>query len=652
MTKKNPPAYEAAPTPDRQAHNRLGDLLVREGLLTPDGLKKALHFQRTADSYRPLGKVCVDLRLISKQDMQRFLRKHQKSISLGEMLLNMGLITREQLNLVLEQQRLTTMRFGALLINGKIITEAQLAEALSLQLDLPRIIPSPELIDQSLLEGLNPDELRELEFIPVHRYENQLVVVMSDPLNGEVMQRLVDQFKCRIMPAIATSSEILAAISALFDQKHLNNSALQLDGELLSLTHQTKFSEEKVMPIAQFLIRSAVEEDASAMHVESHENYLRVRFRKQGVLVHRTDLPQRLGPSLTQCIKAPFRLKWEQYWEEHIAVNIGNRRVELSISFFEGQWGENIVVHILHPTQEMLSFENLGFSPLTLARCQSMLDRAGGLMLVGSPVRSGKSTLLYAFLNHLAQNNLSILTLEESVEQKLPGVIQHRYKSDSKDTPEAMIGAMMDYDSDVFMVSRVSTQAVAQAINRAALVGKKVFAGLAANDVASVLFRLMEIEARSLLATPVSFSILTQKLVRKLCDACRTAYSPTEPELLALGINAIDRTAVQFYKPVGCAKCNHSGYQGMTALHESLRVNEPIRQALLQGQTASSVRKLAREQAFLVSMVEDGIYKVIQGLTSLEEIARVVMVYESEALLQRSLYEIHSICHGKVKEYL
>lgn len=648
MSSNNP-----VPPSSSTRHNRLGDLLIREGLLSPDGLNKALKHQKSLESYRPLGKVCVDLRLISKQEMQRFLRKHHKSISLGEMLLNMGVITQGQLNHVLEQQRVTSMRFGTLLIRSKVITENQLAEALSLQLDLPRIMPSPELVDRSLLEGLDQDVLRAGEYLPIHRYDNQLVVVMSDPLNGEVMQQLIDHFKCRIMPSISTSTEIMKTISGLYDQvQDPSKTSLQLDADLQALTHQSNLSEDKILPMAQFLIRSAVEEGASALHIESHENYLRVRFRKDGLLFHRTDLPHRLGESLIKCIKAPFRVKWDRYWEEHISVNINNKRIELSVSFYEGVWGENLVVHILHPVEDLLNMANLGLSPLTIQRCQNMLKRAGGMMIVGSPIRGGKSTLLYTFLAALTDTQHSVLSLEHTVEHKLPGILQRQFQKDGNDSFESLIEAMTDYDSDVLMVSKIINATVAQRLNKAALVGKKVFTSLAAGDTASILFQLMEMDARSLLATPVSLTLLAQKLVRKLCESCKITYTPDEDELSPLSVNTVDRSALQFYKPVGCEHCEQSGYLGMTALHESVVINEPIRQSLLKGETAASVRKLARDHAHLVSMTEDGIYKVIQGLTSLEEVRRVVMVYDSDRENNRSLYEMHSICHGKVKAFL
>jgi len=632
--------------------SKMGEMMVREGLLTPDGLQKALRYQKELEQYKPLGKVCVELKLISKQELQRFLRKHHKTLHLGDILVNMGLISQQQLRHVLEQQRISSNRFGTLLMQSGIITESQLVDALSIQLDLPRIVPSVELVDTALLKGFEELFFREHLFLPIQRHDNQIVVVMADPLDGELLQQLVDHYKCRITPSIAPSSEILAAISALFDAPNTRKNTLNMEDDLVALTHQTKLNKEKITPIAQFLLRSAVEAGATALHIESQERYLRVRYRIDGVLRHKTDLPTRLGPSLVECIRTPFRVKREKYWEEKVQVTIAQRKVELSVSYFEGQWGENLVVHILYPSSLFLSLESVGLSPLLFLKSTRFLDRAGGILLAVSPIRQGKSTLLYAMLNYLNQLSRSILTLEEVIEHSIPGLLQNHYTPENPDPFSAMIEAMGDYDSDILMVSKLPDLDSIRVVNRASLLGKKVLSALNVGDTTSALFHLMEMQAQSLLSSPVPLSLLAQKLVRKLCDHCKTSYTPSEEELSRLGARTADRGFYQFYRAVGCEQCQNHGYKGLTALHEWLDVDQPVREALQQGRSASGLRKVARENHSMVSMIEDGIYKSIQGVTSLDEVQRVVMIHESDGQSPRSLQDIHGICHGKRSEFV
>lgn len=627
--------------------NRIGDLLVKEGLLTPDALQKALKHQSESDGYKPLGRVCVDLKLLSKVDLQRFLRKHQKSIHLGDILLNMGLINHQQLNDVLEQQKVTQLRFGDLLVRHEVISEAQLVDALSLQLDLPRIVPSPELVDRELLQALEESFLRANECLPIHKYENQMVVVMSDPLNGELIQRLIDVFKCKIMPSIATSTEILACISALFDAESTRLNTLNMDSELLQVTHQHHLSEEKLMPVAQFLVRSAVESGATALHVETHENYVRVRFRVDGILQHKTDLPQRMAPMLIQCMKTPFRLKRQRYWEERITTQVGTKKVNLSISFFPGIWGESLVMHISHPKANFVGLEHLSLSPFVLGQLHTGLSRAGGLMLAVSPIRNGKTTLLYSWLTQVSQAYYNTLTLEDTIEHQLAGTTQYQYPPNSTDTFESMIEAMIDYDSDVMMVSSVKNKEVALRLNRAALVGKKVFSSVASNDTTTAIYQLMEMQADALLATPAPIMLVAQKLLRKLCVDCRELVSLDAAQLQKLGVTLKQTEKRQVYEARGCEHCDHLGYSGMTALHEVFEICEADRQVILQGGTASAIREQARQHRRLMSMVEDGIYKSLIGLTSLEEVANTVLIHEGDLKTPRNVEDIYYLCNGQ-----
>lgn len=632
---------------------KLGDLMVREGLLTHDALSKALAAQKQngmSGEYRPLGQICVDLKLITKQDLQRFLSRHHKRIQIGELLMNMGLISQSQLNHVLEQQRVSGLRFGTLLVKSGIISEIQLTKALSVQLDIPRIVPSPEIIDPELISDVEEEFLRQNVCLPMHRHGNQMVIVMSDPLNSDLLQTLIDRFKCKIMPAIAPASEILSALTELYKPRRKQRPAETIDNDLLNISNQAKHTKEQVMPIANFLIRGAVEAGATALHLESQERYLRVRLRVEGVLRHRTDLPSRLGPSLIDCFKTPFRIKRENYWEEHITATIGKQKVELSISFFQGVWGENLVVHIAYTPPRLLGIENLGFSPYHLRRISRMLDGAGGILLAATPLRSGKSTILYASLTHLNHLSRSILALEELINYPIPGVIQNHYTPVTKDSYSSLIQAMNEYDSDVIMVGELKDKEVCEMVSQAALNGKKALAAFNACDTTAALHRLIGMEATGLLTAPVPMMIVSQRLVRKLCDACKTSYTPSHEDLRDLHVLPADRGNYTFWQPVGCEECEHQGYRGMTALHELLEINESLREAIRRGMTASGIRELARGEGRLISLAEDGIYKVIQGITSIEEVQRVAIAHEGDALSARSLREVMSLSQGRPSE--
>jgi type IV pilus assembly protein PilB len=639
---------------------KLGDLMVREGLLTVDGLQKALAMQKQTGMisdlgqpghYKPLGLICVEMKLITKQDLQRFLSRHHKRIQIGELMINMGLINQDQLTHVLEQQRFSSNRFGTLLVQSGIISEQQLTHALSMQLDIPRILPSPELIDPELLKGIDEQFLRQHECLPVHRYGNQMVVVMSDPLNSELLQALLDRFKCKITPAIAPASEIINTITYLFKPrrkaKSNQDNTQELDEKLLNLSNNAKPTKEQAAPIASFLIRSAVEAGATALHLESQEKFIRLRYRVNGVLKHRTDLPLRLGPPLIDYIKTPFRIKREDYWQERLITTIGRQQVELKISYFSGVWGENLVLHIAYIPHRVLSIEDMDFSPQNQKKIESLLNRAGGVLLAVSPQRSGKSTLLYAAISHLNHPNNAILTLEDAVDYSITGVIQNYYGAGGKDSYSDLIEAMIDYDSDVVVVGEVKDQRVSERIDQAALNGKKVLAALNACDTTAALHHLQHIQAQHFLTTPVPLLLVSQRLVRKLCEQCKSSYAPSPDELKNLFISANDRNNYLFWQANGCDDCGNEGYKGLSALHEVLEFNESLRQALRRGMTASGLRELARSGQRMISLAEDGVYKVIQGITSLDEVMRVTVPHEGDTLGARSLKEIVAVSEGR-----
>jgi type IV pilus assembly protein PilB len=628
---------------------KLGDLMVREGLLTMDGLQKALAIQKQSTEYKPLGRVCVELKLISKQELQRFLSKYQKHIQIGELLVNMGLINDNQVQKILEQQRVSSKRFGALLIQGGYISESQLTNALSLQLDIPRIVPSLELMDLSLMEGLEEENLRYNEFLPINRSGNQLTVLMSDPLNITLLQQLVDRFKCKIIPAIATPSEILSTIAEFFGPRRKPPAETALDNDLMLKAEEDKTKEE-VSSMARYLVRSAVEEGATALHVECQENYVRVRLRKDGVMQHKTDLPARVGPGLIDMLKTAFRLKGGKYWEETISTTVANRKVDLSISSFNGIWGENLVVHLLYAPSRMLLFDNLGFSAINLERLMGSLERSGGIVIMGSPIRSGKSTLMYASLLHLNQLHRSVLSLEKFVHYTMPGVIQNHFKTDGEDSFSSLVEQMAEYDSDIMMVEEIHNPAVAESMNRAALMGKKVLTSLYAADTTALIYTLMQNGNECLLTSPVPVTLVTQRLIRQLCEKCRIPYSPSEAELVQMKVLAGDRGAYQFYTAKGCPECRNQGYNGLTAIHETLEISEDIRNAVLQKRSATTIRDIARREANMVSMVEDGVFKASVGITSLDEVRRVTLIHDIDSKTSHSIKQINLLCSGTSKE--
>lgn len=645
---------------------KLGELLVREGYLTMDGINKVLAVQKQqkekpGGDFKPFGQICVELGLISQDELQRFLKKYDKRIYLGELLVNMGLITAKHVDLILGQQKHSDKRFGELLLEQKIITESQLTDALSVQLEVPRIIPSLELMDRSLMDGMSEQFVRSNQFLPVHQEGDQLTVVMADPANQELLRELSDQLQCRISPAIAPASEIRRTIEQFYQgaqgvetKMDPTLSQVNLDVDVAPSTGP----EDNSTAVANFLIKNALTDRATDIHIEPQEKYIRIRYRIDGVLHHKTDLPSKLGPALIERLKMVSRLDpaLKGVQEGKVIGDIMGRKVELRISTYPSLWGENVVVQ-LNEKQAMhqellLNIDRVGFSPLHLTRYQKILSQPGGLIIVTGPANMGKTTTLYASINYLNQQNRSIITAEDPIERPVPGTIQGAWSSELGMSYADMITSMLKQDPDILVVGEVKDQATMEAVVEAALTGAKVLTTYPAFDATGALLRLMNLGLESYLIASSNITVLSQRLLRRLCDSCKATHTPAKDVFNMLGLVDVEPTSYDFYRPIGCPQCQNRGFLGQTTIHELLQINEAIREAVLERKPAATIRGIARTEAKLVSMAEDGLYKAIEGLTSVEEIQRVAFVNEYDSQTPWEAEEIYEICSGLQPEYL
>ncbi|PIQ24090.1 hypothetical protein COW36_03675 [bacterium (Candidatus Blackallbacteria) CG17_big_fil_post_rev_8_21_14_2_50_48_46] len=658
------------PSKQGQAGFRIGELLVREGYLTMDALNKVLALQKQqkealSGEYKPFGQICLELNLITREELQRFLKKYNKRIYLGELLVNMGLITPKHVDLILHQQKQNGKRFGELLVEQKIITESQLTDALSIQLDVPKIIPSLQLMDRSLMEGMSETFVRSNQFLPMHKEGDQLTVVMGDPGNLELLKELEHQLQLRIAPAIAPASEISRTINEYF------HSATSIDKKMDPHLEQVKLEgiqpekgqaadpQDNSAAIANFLISNAMKDRASDIHVEPQEKYIRIRYRIDGVLHHKTDLPSNLGPALVSRLKKVCRLNPDDvrtFQEGRVVGDIAGSKIELRVSTYPSIWGENVVVQLQDKESAMqdllLNMDRTGFSPLYLQRAQKILNQPGGIVMMTGPSNTGKTTTLYASINYLNQQNRSIITAEDPIERPVPGTIQGAYNPESGISYADMIISMLKQDPDILVVGEIKDKTTMGAVVEAALSGSKVLTTYPAFDATGALLRLMNLGLEDYLIASSNITVMNQRLVRKLCDSCKTTYTPKKDIFNMLGLVDVDPNSYEFYRPVGCPECNQHGYKGQTAIHEVLQINEAIREALIDRKPAATIRGIARTEAKLVSMAEDGLFKAIEGVTSVEEVQRVAFVNEYDSQTPWEAEEIYQICSGLEPEYL
>lgn len=629
---------------------RLGDLLVQESLITTEQLDQVLLIQKNQKVYKPLGEICIELKFISRAKLNRILNKYQKSIQLGELLINLELITPEQLEKGLKQQKSERGKLGDILIKKGFITETSLLNTLTIQMGVPKIVPDFHLIDKKLLGGISEEFLIKYEVLPAFKEDDVLTVIMGNPLDEETIRELSNIFKCKIEPAIALSGDIKAAIIQHYRRVRLANQDVPEEDTKDLIIGDTNLSRERgnnIVGIVDYIVTNAIMEGASDIHLEPKEKSLRVRYRVDGILRHKTDLPISLAPSLVSRIKILCGLdiaEKRRHQDGRIEARVMDKEVDLRISVYASTYGESVVIRILHRQTELIELDALGISPTNKARFQQMLKQPSGIILVTGPTGSGKTTTLYACLNYLNDGQRAIITVEDPVEYTIQGVVQGQLNPKLGITYSDFLKSMMRQDPDVIMVGEIRDAIAAEAVIQAALTGHKVFSTFHTDDTTGALLRLMDMGIDTFLISSTVVSILAQRLVRVLCPHCSKPYVPDQHLLASFGVSSTGADKFKFYQPVGCSHCADTGFKGRTAIHELLFVNDAIRNAILARKTSSQIRLIAREQSNLISMREDGFYKATKGITSLEEAVRVVFYNESNELSLRSAEEVVALC--------
>ena len=637
---------------------RIGELFLKEGFLTEKQLQEAVTKQMKKTVYMPLGEVCVQLKFISKSQLQFVLQKYKKRLNLGTILVQMGLLTSEEIEQAIETQKIEGKRLGTILIEQGYITESNLVNTLSIQLGIPKMIPAPGLIDPSVLKGVSKPFLQKNECLPAFRDGDSITVIMSDPLSEDTIRAMANLYKCKIEPAIASPQEIQKGIKTVYDDlKMMDNerykasvktSARQI---LVCDACATERGEDSIEDMLNFIISNAIQDDATDIHIEPMENMLRVRYRIDGVLYHKTDLPLFVAPNLISRLKALCGLDISdrrRHQDGRLGARIMNKGFDLRISTYASINGESVSMRILPSQSKLMDIDMLGFSPAVLSLYKNILDIPSGIIMIAGPSNSGKTTTLYASLRYLNNMDRKIVTVEDPVEYTINGVIQGQISEKSGLTYTNFVKSMLRQDPDIIMVGEIRDKASAEAVVETALTGHKVLTSFHTEDTSSALLRMFKIGIETFLISSTVMAVMSQRLVRTLCPLCKEPYTPSDDVLAAFdSIKPIYLDENVFYTSRGCLECNNIGYKGRTAVTEMMLVNDAVRDAILNSLPTSQIRSIAREHTGLISLRENGFYKATKGITSLEEVLRLSSYNDSDALIQRSSEEIVALCESE-----
>jgi len=563
---------------------------------------------------------------------------------LGGILISEGIITEKQLEESIVLQTKEGGKLGDVLIRLGYVSDEQIVIALSKQLAIPYVsLASGKLTptaDQNL-ETLIPHDFAIRNIVlPLSRNLNSLTAVMFDPLDLILIDNLKKITGCEINPVVSTKSNILKAIQAFYGKEKIFREAIQAAGETggegdikeisaeetdLSLDKLIAQAEEApVVKLVDLLIRQAIEEGASDIHLEPHYDKLSLRYRIDGILY---DMPSP-SPSLYLPIISRIKILSKMDIAEKrlpqdggFMVKMGKRLIDLRVSSMPTIYGEKIVLRILDKSRVPLDLARLGFLPQELEVIRRGIEASCGLIILAGPTGSGKSTTLYAALNEIKSTTKNILTAEDPVEYRIEEINQVQIKPEIGLTFATALRCFLRQDPDIILVGEVRDLETAEMTIRAALTGHLVFSTLHTNNAVSTITRLVDIGIPSYLVVASLRLIIAQRLIRKLCPDCKEPYE-VRPEDIPQGITL---NSSVIYKAKGCEKCNFIGYKGRSVINEVILVDEEIRAAVHKGLASSQIMEIAKKKGTF-TLLESGLKRVEEGVTSLEEVLSVAAV--------------------------
>ena len=551
---------------------------------------------------------------------------------LGDILLEGGLVSPTQLEAAYEEQQRVGRALGRVLIEQGVLTESQLVAALATQIGLRFVDLSDFSVDGSAVGRVPGTVCRRHSAIPIGFEDSKLLVAMADPANVFAIDDIRSLTGMDVKPVVATRADIAAAIDRYYRaDSDLDDISAVLDAQ----EEEDELSKVKEIvedaPIVKYvnlLITQAIQDRASDIHLEPTEHDLRVRFRIDGVLHEVMRSPKAIQSGVISRLKimADINIAERRIPQDgRLSVNAHGRKIDLRVATLPTVWGEKVVMRILDNSTARLDLTDLGFSENNYERYSRSFTKPYGMILVTGPTGSGKSTTLYATLNIVSRPEVNVITVEDPVEYRLPGINQVQTNNKAGLTFASALRSILRSDPDIVLIGEIRDHETGQIAVEAALTGHLVLSTLHTNDAPSAVSRLTEMGIEPFLVGSALDAVLAQRLARRLCSKCKEPYTPTAESLVASRFPWEDgKPLPELFRPVGCTNCSKTGYKGRLALHEVMLISEEIERLAVEKASATTIEHVAREQG-MKTLREDGLSKVLAGVTSLDEILRVVV---------------------------
>ncbi|RHW40644.1 type II secretion system protein GspE [Neobacillus notoginsengisoli] len=545
---------------------------------------------------------------------------------LGDLLIEAGLITQEQLEAALSVKG-PKKRLGEALVERGLITEQQLIEVLEIQLGIPHISLFSYPFDKNLLTLIPKEMARRHLVIPLKKEGDKLFVALSDPMDFLAIDDLRLSTGFQIEVAIATKDDIVRTINKYYNtDEGLEEFLDDLPTRETAREDDVSDLDSPVVRLVNMILSNAASNRASDIHIDPQETKLVVRYRIDGVLRVERVLPKSMQNVLGARIKIMANLDITEYripQDGRIKLNLDFHPIDLRVSTLPTVFGEKIVMRLLDMGSTLNDLTKLGFNQLNFKRFTDMIEKPTGIVLITGPTGSGKSSTLYAALNRLNSEEVNIITIEDPVEYQLEGINQIQVNQNVGMTFATGLRSILRQDPNIVMVGEIRDKETVDVAIRASLTGHLVLSTLHTNDSLGTITRLIDMGVEPFMVASALSGIVAQRLVRKVCRDCAEFEEPSKRELDIFAKRGIRIEKVP--RGRGCSSCNMTGYKGRIALHEVLVINDDLRRLIMDGETFQAMRELAVQNR-TIFLIDDGLLKIKQGLTTTEEVLRVAIL--------------------------
>jgi len=556
---------------------------------------------------------------------------------IGEILVEKGTVSKETLEEALLIQKEGRKRIGEILVREGLAMEGDILQALSVQFRIPY---SPTLdgndVDPAIISRVPINFAKRHKLVPVEEKDGSLIVATVDPINIQPTDDLRVLLGCEIEPLISSEREVLSAINRAYESAANSPEEIiqGLDEEdsskILSELEETEdlldaTSEAPVIKLVNLILSQAVNSRASDIHIEPYQKEIRIRYRIDGVLYTILSPPKRYQLAIISRIKIMAKLNIAEKrlpQDGRIRIKIADKDIDIRASVIPTSFGERVVLRLLDKSNILLDLEKLGLPPDKFEMITKLIHVSHGIILVTGPTGSGKTTTLYAALSEINSPDKNIITIEDPIEYQLDGIGQIQVNAKIDLSFAAGLRSIVRQDPDVILVGEIRDTETAEIAIHAALTGHLVFSTLHTNDSAGAITRLIDMGIEPFLVCSSLNAVVAQRLIRVICESCKEPYAPDMESLREIGIVPEDLEDISLYRGKGCPECVNTGYKGRVGIYEILIVDDSIKSLTLHTSEANTIRNRGIENG-MTTLRKDGASKVLQGITSIEEVLRV-----------------------------